>query len=257
MAFFIVCSVAFGASLLTFFTGFGLGTLLLPAFAIFFPAETAVGLTAVVHFLNGLFKLVLMRRNIDARVALRFGIPAVLAAFAGAWLLSWLAHLEPLFTHTLFGRPFRVMPVAFVVACLMAIFAALELWPRMKQLAVPPRYLPLGGLVTGFFGGLSGHQGALRSVFLLRAGLDKKHFIGTAVAIAVAIDSIRLAVYSERFLAAEILANKTLIGAAVLAAFAGALTGNRLLEKVTLRTIEIAVSVLLLFIAAGLALGLL
>lgn len=49
MTYLIVCMVAFVASGLTFVSGFGLGTLLLPAFALFFPAEHAVALTAVVH----------------------------------------------------------------------------------------------------------------------------------------------------------------------------------------------------------------
>jgi hypothetical protein len=65
----VVCSVALLASGLTFFSGFGLGTLLLPAFALFFPVEQAVALTAVVHFLNGLFKLGLVGRHADCRVA--------------------------------------------------------------------------------------------------------------------------------------------------------------------------------------------
>ena len=40
--------VAMGASLLTFISGFGLGTLLLPVFAVFFPLEVAILLTAIV-----------------------------------------------------------------------------------------------------------------------------------------------------------------------------------------------------------------
>jgi hypothetical protein len=43
----VVCAVALLASGLTFFSGFGLGTLLLPAFALFFAVEQAVALTAV------------------------------------------------------------------------------------------------------------------------------------------------------------------------------------------------------------------
>ena len=80
MTYLVVCSVALVASGLTFFSGFGLGTLLLPAFALFFPVEHAVALTAVVHFLNNLFKLALVGRHADRRVVVRFGIPAILAA---------------------------------------------------------------------------------------------------------------------------------------------------------------------------------
>ncbi len=257
MAYLLICAVAFGASLMTFFTGFGLGTLLLPAFALFFPTHIAVGLTAIVHLLNGCFKLFMVRSHVDRRVVLRFGVPAMLAAFAGAWLLSWLSGLEPLWSYELGGRRFTVTPVGFAIAWLMFGFALFELWPRAKSLAVSPRYLPFGGLVTGFFGGLSGHQGALRSVFLLRVGLDKKAFVATSAGIAVLIDVVRTAVYSERFLAADALTHASLLLAAIGAAFAGVLLGVRLLEKVSLRTIEVGVGVLLLLVALALGSGLL
>ena len=71
MSYLIVCTVALVASALTFFSGFGLGTLLLPTFALFFPIDHAVALTAVVHFLNSLFKLALAGRHADRRVVLR------------------------------------------------------------------------------------------------------------------------------------------------------------------------------------------
>jgi uncharacterized membrane protein YfcA len=257
MAFVLICGVAFGASLLTFFTGFGLGTLLLPAFAAFFPVEVAVALTAVVHLLNSLFKLLLVGRQASLPVVLRFGLPAVAAAVAGASALVWLAGLGPLWTYTAFGRSLRVMPVAFVVALLIVTFAGLELSPRFHRLSIPPRYLPVGGLLTGFCGGLSGHQGALRSAFLLRAGLDKRAFIATGVSIAALVDLTRLGVYAPRFLAADFARNGALLAAAALAAFAGAALGNRLLSKVGLRSIEIAVAALLLVVAIGLGSGVL
>ena len=52
-----VSAVALAAAGLTLFSGFGLGTLLLPALLLFFPPEMAVALTAIVHFLNNIFKL--------------------------------------------------------------------------------------------------------------------------------------------------------------------------------------------------------
>lgn len=44
-----MCLTALVVSGLTLFSGFGLGTLLMPAFAVFFPVEVAVAATAVVH----------------------------------------------------------------------------------------------------------------------------------------------------------------------------------------------------------------
>ena len=257
MDYIVICSVAFGASLLTFFTGFGLGTLLLPAFAAFFAAEVAVALTAVVHFLNSLFKLCLVGRWANLTVAARFGIPAILAAFGGAPMLVWLAGLEPLWNYELAGKPLQVMPVSFVIAVLMVVFAAFELWPRFKQSSIPTKYLPIGGLLTGFFGGLSGHQGALRSAFLIRSGLSKEAFVATGVVVAAVVDITRLLVYSNRFFAGNFASNRPLLVAAVLAAFAGALLGKQLLTKVSLRSIEAGVAVLLILVALGMGSGLL
>src|SRR5262245_21273020 len=90
MAHLAVALAALAASGLTLFSGFGLGTLLLPVFALFFPIAVAVAATAVVHVLNNLFKLVLLRRDVDLGIVARFGIPAAVAAFPGAWLLATL-----------------------------------------------------------------------------------------------------------------------------------------------------------------------
>src|SRR3954470_8725006 len=122
MTYLVICSVAFVASGLTFFSGFGLGTLLLPAFALFFPIQQAVALTAVVHFLNGLFKLALVGQHADRRAVLRFGIPAILAACAGAWVLLQLSNLQPLASYAVFGKEFFITPVKLVVACLLIVF---------------------------------------------------------------------------------------------------------------------------------------
>jgi len=253
----VICVVAVVVAGLTFFTGFGLGTLLLPGFSVFFPITVAVALTGVVHFLNGLFKLVLVGRHADLRVAARFGVPAIVAAYAGARLLVWLSDLEPLWSYRLAGHAFEVMPVKLAVAVLMAAFAALEGVPRLAKLSVGSRWLPLGGLLSGFFGGLSGHQGALRSVFLVRSGLSKQSFVGTGAVIAAVVDVSRLIVYTQQVLVLEWREHGPLLAAATASAFVGAFVGSRLLEKISLRAIEIGVSVALIVVAIGLGTGVL
>ena len=86
----LVALVAAFASALTLYSGFGLGTLLLPAFALFFPAPIAVAATGIVHLLNNLFKGTLLWQRADWPTVLRFGIPAVPAAIGGAWILAQL-----------------------------------------------------------------------------------------------------------------------------------------------------------------------
>ena len=46
----IISLVAFLAAILTFFSGFGLGTILTPIMMIYFPVEIAVAFTGIVHF---------------------------------------------------------------------------------------------------------------------------------------------------------------------------------------------------------------
>jgi uncharacterized membrane protein YfcA len=257
MTYLVVCSVALVASGLTFFSGFGLGTLLLPAFALFFPVDRAVALTAVVHFLNGLFKLALVGRYADRRAVLRFGIPAILAAFAGAWVLLQLTDLPPLVRYALFGRELHVTPVKLAVGALLLVFALVELVPYTRELTFGPRYLPVGGVLSGFFGGLSGMQGALRSAFLLRAGLSKEAFVATGVVVACLIDFTRLGVYVPALLATHTDLDYQLLAAAALSAFAGAFLGNRYLKKITLRGVQLVVALMLLIVALGLASGIL
>jgi len=189
-------------------------------------------------------------------VVLLFGLPAFAASFLGAALLLWLAHLPPISSLAVAGRLLVIQPVKLVVALLMAGFAVLELWPVAKGIAFERKYLPAGGVLSGFFGGLSGHQGAFRSAFLLRLGLHKEAFIGTGVVIAVLVDFSRLTVYAGLLSSEAVRSSLGLILAAVLAAFAGAFAGSRLLKKVTIRAIQITVAALLFLIAALLGLGL-
>jgi uncharacterized membrane protein YfcA len=251
-----VVTAAFLASMLTFFSGFGLGTILLPVFAIFFPVDVAIALTGLVHFANSLFKITLVGKNADKQVLFRFGIPAILASFAGAWLLMRITRMPALFEYQLLERTLEVTPVKLVVAILLLIFSLLEVIPSVQRLQFGREKLPLGGLLSGFFGGLTGIQGAVRSAFLIRAGLSKEAYIGTGVVIASLVDVTRLSVYATRFREAALHEHLILILAAVIAAISGALLGNRLLKKITLRSIQIIVAVMLFLIALALGMGL-
>lgn len=240
---------------LTFFTGFGLGTLLLPVFSLFFAVSTAVALTAVVHLLNNLFKFVLVGRHANWRTVVRFGVPALIAALLGASLLQWLDQLPPLVTYAWGTHTYLVTPINAVVALMMLAAAMLELWPPFKTWSVPPQYLPLGGLLSGFIGGLSGHQGAFRSAFLIRLGMGKETFIATGVVIAVLVDLSRLSVYLTGNLLHVAGQHGPLLVTATLAAFTGALAGQRLLRKISIKAIEKAVGLLMAVTAVALGLG--
>jgi uncharacterized protein len=256
MPYLIICLAAFLASGLTLFSGFGLGTLLLPVMALFFPIDLAIALTAVVHALNNLFKFWLLGRHANKGVVVKFGVPAILSALLGAWVLLWLSEIQPLLSYQVWGREAQITPVKLAVAMLMAVFALMEMAPEGAPFSLPPRYLPLGGILSGFFGGFSGHQGALRSPFLLKAGLTKESYIATGVVISLMVDIPRIIIYGLSLPGLSLEANYGLLTAAVLAAFSGAWLGNRLLKKVTLRMVQLLVAAMLLAIAGALGSGL-
>ena len=247
---------AFLASGITFFSGFGLGTILLPVFALFLPIEMAVVATAIVHFLNNLFKLVLVGGKASWPIVLRFGVPAILAAVAGAWLLGQMVDLRPIHSYAIGERSLQITPLKLVIGGLLFIFALFDLLPQLRALSFPPRYVPIGGLLSGFFGGLSGHQGALRSAFLIKTGLGKEAFIATGVVIAVMIDLARLIVYSGTVIGADRSAVSMPVIVATLCAFAGAYLGNKLLRKITIKALQIIVGSMLLLFSIAMMIGL-
>lgn len=251
----LISVVAFLVAILTFFSGFGLGTLLTPIMMIFFPVEVAIALTGIVHFSNNLFKLVLVGKNFDKEVVLRFGIPAVLFAFIGAMLLIQIPNMQPLYSYQLFEKTFKVFPMKLIVAIFMLFFAVVDLIPFFNKLQFDKNKLPIGGALSGFFGGLTGAQGALRSAFLIRAGLSKEAFIATTVVISSFVDFTRLGVYSTRILNLDLKENLPLLICATLSAMTGAFIGNKLLKKVTLKFLQISVATLLIIISIGLGLG--
>ena len=257
MELFWVSLAALLASCLTFFSGFGLGTLLMPVVALFLPVEVAIAVTAIVHLANNLFKLALVGKKADCSVVWRFGAPAVLAALLGAWLLNMLSGLPTLFEYQWLGREFAVSVVKFIIGVLILAFVWLELSPRFAKMSFDARYLPLGGALSGFFGGLSGHHGAFRSMFLIKSGLDSQRFIATGVVLAVLVDVARMLVYGWSFSANTANVQWTMVLSASFSAFVGAYLGAKLLHKVTLRTIQRLVSVLLVLIGLGLVTGLL
>jgi len=256
----VIVIVAALASALTLYSGFGLGTILLPAFALFFPAPVAVAATGVVHLLNNLFKGTLLRKRADWATVLKFGVPAIPAAIAGAWLLALLGDTPRLFEWTAFGQAFGPTGASLTIGLLMILFAALELQKWFHELRAPPRLMPLGGLVTGFFGGLTGQQGAFRTAFLLRSGLPAERFIATGVMIAILVDLSRLTTYAASFTAMGL--NPTgreglLVLVGTLSAFVGAYLATRHLDKVTIGTVRYSVASLMLLVGAAMAVGVL
>ncbi|WP_317896726.1 sulfite exporter TauE/SafE family protein [Aurantibacillus circumpalustris] len=257
MQYFIICLVAFIGSGLTLFSGFGLGTLLVPVFALFFPIELSIALTAIVHFLNNIFKLSLLGKHADKKTLLRFGLPSLIAAFAGAFVLSSISNAQALFQYTVGTETLQVLPLKLTIGLLLIFFALFDIVPKLSSIQFDKKYLVLGGLLSGFFGGLSGNQGALRSAFLIRANLSKEAFIATGVVIACLVDVSRLSVYYGRVFNSANEINYKLVIAATLCAFSGAYFGNKFVKKITIKLLQTIVAIALIIFGFLLSAGIL
>jgi uncharacterized protein len=256
MEIFVLSVLAFAVAILTFFSGFGLGTILTPVFMIYFPVELAICLTGIVHFFNNVFKIVLVGKKADKTVLINFGIPAVFAAFIGSLLLFEIPDHQPVVQYELMNRTLSVYPIKLLISLILLVFASLELIPYFKNLQFARNKLPIGGLFSGFFGGISGNQGALRSAFLVKVGLSKEAFIGTTVVVSTFVDFTRLGVYFANFQKTDFSDNALLIICVTLSGIIGAYVGNKLLKKVTLDFVQKTVAILLIILAIALGSGL-
>jgi uncharacterized protein len=255
MEYLLVIVVALAGACLSFFSGFGLGTLLLPAFMVFFPLQVAVAATAVVHMLNNLFKLFLVGKYADKKIIFSFGLLSIVGAVGGAWCLKQFAHLTSLYEYNIGSYHCEITTPKLVIAVLIIVFSLMEVSERFSSIKLPSKALPFGGLISGFFGGLSGHQGALRSAFLMKAGLSKEAFMGTRVVCACMVDVSRISVYASEIGGGWRDINPWLVISATLAAFTGAWLGNKWMKKKELGFINRFVTVALLVFAVALGVG--
>ncbi len=150
MSFVLVVVAAASASALTLYSGFGLGALLLPVFTLFFPVDVAVAATALVHGANSLFKVTLIGRHAVGGIVLSFGVPAIIAASVGVAGLGYVSDLGELATYSLGPRTAVITPIKLVMKALMLTFALFELLPRLRELEFDRKFLPLGGVLSGF-----------------------------------------------------------------------------------------------------------
>ena len=154
--------------------------------------------------------------------------------------------MQPLFQYSISEKAFEVMPLKLIIGLLLIIFSLFDFIPKLKNLEFDKKYLSLGGVLSGFFGGISGHQGALRSTFLIRSGLSKESFIATGVVIACLVDVSRLSIYIPKIVNNELALNYKLVLFATLSAFLGVYFGNKLLQKTTYKSIQNIVAFMLL-----------
>ena len=159
--------------------GFGIGSMMTPLLALRFGTATAVALVTLPHAAATAVRCWRLRAHVDRRVLVRFGLLSAAGALAGALIYT---RLGP-------GTLTRVL------GGLLLLTAAGQLsgWTSRWHFRGP--VVALFGLVSGFFGGIAGNQGGLRSAAMTTFGLSPIGFVATTTATGLLVDAARTPVY--------------------------------------------------------------
>ena len=212
----VVFSLAatFFAAALTVPAGFGLATMITPVVFLWLEPHEAVAVVGIVHGSHNAWKLKVLRSSVDYSAVRRYGWAMVVGALIGA-ALNTAVEADPLLL---------IVGIALVLLPLLSIS---EKWTDYR---LPETEDRIGGFGSGFFGGLTGHQGALRAMFLQKRLPDKSEYAATAAVLALVVDVTRVPVYVA-LEGWQILDPGWLIVGLVLAAVVGVQLGKRWLKK--------------------------
>jgi uncharacterized membrane protein YfcA len=192
--------------------GFGIGSVLTPLLAVQFGTNAAVAAVSLPHALATAVRGWRLRGSIDWPILTRFGLLSAAGALAGALLYT------------------RLGPTALtrVLGGLLVLTSLTQLtgWSSRWQPRGP--FVAAFGLLSGFFGGIAGNQGGLRSAAMLAFGLPPLRFVATATATGVLVDVARAPVYLW-FAGNTIVSLWLPISVAAAGVLAGTLLGERIL----------------------------
>ena len=198
------------AAALTVPAGFGLATMLTPVVLLWLPPHEAIAVVAIIHGAHNAWKLKVLRSNINLDAVKRYGWALILGAIIGSLLQSRIPS-NPLLL---------VVGIALIILPLLSVT---EKWTKLRLGETEDR---IGGFGSGFFGGLTGHQGALRALFLQKRLPDKMAYAATASVLALVVDLTRIPIYIF-FEGRGILDEYILILALVFAAIMGVQLGKK------------------------------
>ncbi len=226
------------AGALASITGFGVGSLLTPVFLWWLAPHEAVAAVGIPHVVATGARCMNLRREVDFKLLYNFGLASAIGGLAGAVVQGR------------FGS--RILTAVLGVLLILSGFSEL----RRRAFPIPDAtsWRMVGGLLSGFFGGLVGNQGGIRSAALLGFRLDPKKFVATATAVALIVDSVRLPFYLMNY-------HHALRGVALQVAlstvgvFIGTFWGVKILKQIPEQSFRQIVGVLLIVLGISLAMG--
>jgi uncharacterized membrane protein YfcA len=199
--------------------------------------KTAIFLVACFHLFNNVFKVRLFWEKIDFRTFLLFGIPSIIFAFGGAYLISVIS----------------VNAIMTAVAIFLIVFSLLSLLNPKFALKKTRTNAVVGGSTSGLLAGLMGLGGAIRSTFLISFNLPKEVYVATSAMIAVVIDLTRIPTYVMTKVVQEN-SYYFLIIFLVASAYLGVRTGKVLLKRIKQETFRSVVLIALLLVGISILL---
>jgi uncharacterized membrane protein YfcA len=180
MSFFLaLAALALVAGALAAVAGFGIGSLLTPFLALRTGISVAVAGVSLAHLCGTALRLLLMRKHVNKKVLLSFGLMSAAGGLAGALL------------HNVF----RSAVLTVVFGSLLVVAGLLGITGLAGTLRIRGPAARVAGVVSGLFGGLVGNQGGIRSAALLGFELGRDEFVATATATALMVDAARVPVY--------------------------------------------------------------
>jgi len=214
--------------------GFGIGSILTPLVAWRLGTKPAVAAVSFPHLAGTLLRFWFIRKHVDRRVLLAFGISSAAGGLAGAWLQVW----------------FKSAVLGYVLGALLVFAGVMGLTGLASRMRFGKGTGLVAGALSGVFGGLVGNQGGIRSAALMGFQLSKEAFVATATAIALLVDVFRMPVYiaSEW---SELIGTWPLVLVASLGVLAGTIFGQPLLRRIPERIFRALVSSIIL--ALGIA----
>ena len=204
----------FFAAALTVPAGFGLATMITPIVFLWLEPHEAVAVVGIVHGSHNAWKLKVLRSSVDYSAVRRYGWAMVVGALIGAAL----------------NTAVEADPLLLIVGVALVVLPLLSMSERWTNVRLPDAEDRIGGFGSGFFGGLTGHQGALRAMFLQKRLPNKTEYAATAAVLALVVDVTRVPVYVA-LEGWQILDAGWLIVGLVLAAVLGVHLGKRWLKK--------------------------
>jgi len=216
-----VTLATFIAAALTVPAGFGLSTMITPLILLLVGPHEAVAIVAVIHGAHNSWKLIILKQHLDIDAIKKYGIWLVFGAIIGALLQSMVPQ-DPL------------LLIIGIFLVLLPILTISESWTGYR---IPEAHDRIGGFGSGFMGGLSGHQGALRAMFLKSRLSDKMAYAATASILALCVDISRIPVYIY-FNNGEFFDNLNLLFPLTISALLGVQAGKLFLERLSSKTIH-------------------